>query len=54
MDKITVTLSFEEYMVLMKNKWRVETVAEFLNKYGDLVSVDQIIAILNLEVQKNA
>lgn len=48
MDNITIP--YEEFMELIRIKIRVESLAELIKEYGESVTINQAIAILNLEV----
>lgn len=49
-----ITIDYEEFLGLIRTKVRVETLTTLINRYRDTISVDQIIAILDLEVNEDA
>lgn len=54
MNNPDITLTYEEYMELVRLKVRVDVLADFVREYGDVVTIREAIAILNLEVEKDA
>ena len=50
MNNPDITLTYEEYMELVRLKVRVDVLADFVREYGDNVTIKEAIAILNLEV----
>ena len=49
-----ITIPYEEFLQLIRIKIRVESLADLIKEYGELVTINQAIAILNLEVEKDA
>ena len=49
-----ITIPYEEYMKLIRLKARVDVLTELISKYGELVTIKEAVAILNLEVEKDA
>jgi hypothetical protein len=47
-------MPYEEFMELIRIKIRVESLADLIKEYGDSVTINQAIAILNLEVNEDA
>lgn len=45
-----ITIPYEEFLQLIRVKARVDSLAELINKYGELVTMEQAISILHLEV----
>ena len=54
MNNPDITLTYEEYMELVRLKVRVDVLADFVREYGNEVTIQEAIAILNLEVEKDA
>jgi hypothetical protein len=54
MNNPDITLTYEEYMELVRLKVRVDVLADFIKEYGNDVTINEAIAILNLEVEKDA
>ena len=54
MNNPDVCLTHEEYMELIRLKVRVDVLADFVREYGNEVTIQEAIAILNLEVEKDA
>ena len=54
MNNPDITLTYEEYMELMRIKIRVENLTRFIKEFGELVTIKEAIALLELEVEKDA
>lgn len=50
MNNPDITLTYEEYMELVRLKVRVDVLADFVRECGNEVTIQEAIAILNLEV----
>lgn len=54
MNRPDIELPYEEYMELMRIKIRVENLTRFIKEFGELVTIKEAIALLELEVEKDA
>jgi hypothetical protein len=46
-----ITIPYEEYRSLNRLKARVEVLTELISKYGEFVTIKEVIAVLDLEVK---